>query len=151
MTRQRRGLTLLEVLVGVVILVLGVLPSIGLFSQEERESRLVAQKLMAATHLRERADQIQSRVITERFEVAAFEEGPVMRTLGEGAGSITVQERVQFWRCDQTPGLFQLRVEARWQDKVGGLTGWREHVVMRLIADPEHRGGGPGPLMAKLP
>jgi hypothetical protein len=135
--QARAAITLVEVLLGIVILVLGLVPVLTLYSSEERESAFISQKLLVTNHLRELADRTQSECITSRFARRAFEHGPRERALGGAGAGLSIFERVQVYPSEESPGLWVVRVEARWQDPSGALSGWREQVMLRLICDPE--------------
>lgn len=133
----RRGLTLVEVLIGLGVLVTGVLPCLLLFSGHERESALIGQRLVVANHLRELADRTSSECIAGHFRQAAFERGPATRVIGFSETGLSVQERAQFWPSEIVPGLYLLRVEVRWKDPTGSFPGPHELSHVRLVADPE--------------
>lgn len=137
MRRMREGITLTEVLIALFIMVLGILPVLTLQSTEDRESAFIGQKLMVANHLRELADQTQSTLFARHFRDGAYEEPLTEKALGGPAIGLKVKQRVQVYPSDKVPGLYVLRVEAHWTDPTGSLKGVREHVLQRLVTDPE--------------
>lgn len=139
---MRRGITLVEVLIALIIMVLGILPVLGLYGSEDRESAFIGQKLMVANHLRELADQTQSTLFARHFADGAFEEPrqgepAIEKVLGGTEVGLKIKQRIQLYPSDKVPGLYVLRVQAQWVDPTGSLPGVREHVLQRLVADPE--------------
>lgn len=133
----RSGITLTEVMIAMLVMVLGILPVLTLFSSEDRESSFIGQKLVVQNYLRELADLAQSNCITQHFARGAFEEGPREVKLPAVGDNGKLTERIQFFYVDRVPGLYVLRVEAHWQDPTGQLPGVREQVLTRLICDPD--------------
>jgi hypothetical protein len=134
----RRGITLTEVLIAVLVMVLGILPVLTLFSSEDRESAFIGQKLVVHNYLRELADLTQSACITNHFQRGAFEEGPRQVTVAAVGDGIKVTERVQFFPTEKVPGLYVLRVEAHWTDNTSNVNAVREQVLTRMICDPDY-------------
>jgi hypothetical protein len=139
---KRAGITLPEVLIALIIMVLGILPVLTLYGSEDRESAFIGQKLMVANHLRELADQTQSTLFARHFADGAFEdpkpgEPVVEKVLGGTEVGLKVKQRIQVYPSDKVAGLYVLRVQAQWVDPTGSLPGVREHVLQRLVADPE--------------
>lgn len=134
---NRRGITLTEVMIAVLVMVLGILPVLTLFSSEDREAAFIGQKLVVQNYLRELADLTQSHCIAQHFTRGAFEEGPRPYVLPGAGDGIPITERVQVFPSEKVPGLYSLRVEARWTDPTGQLPGVREQVLTRFVCDPD--------------
>lgn len=126
---NRRGLTVLEVLIGVILLVLGAIPLLALFQSQEQETGLIVERLMVTNHLRRELDRLESRSIATRFTSPTVREGPAAVHVGGKREGITVQVTRQLEPSDLVPGLSEARVTARWKDRELDLT--------RLVADPE--------------
>lgn len=135
---MRSGITLTEVLIAVLVMVLGILPVLTLFSSEDRESAFIGQKLVVHNYLRELADLTQSNCITQHFQRGAFEEGPRQVTIASVGDGIQITERVQFFFNEKVPGLYTLRVEAHWPDNTSTVPVVREQVLTRFICDPDY-------------
>ena len=73
---MRSGITLAEILIAMLVMVLGILPVLTLFSSEDRETAFIGQKLIVETYLHELADLTQSSYIGEHFSRGAFDSGP---------------------------------------------------------------------------
>lgn len=134
---MRRGVTLTEVLIAILVMVLGILPVLTLFSSEDRESAFIGQKLIVQNYLRELADLTQSNCITQHFQRGAFEEGPREVTIASIGEGLKITERIQFFFSEKVPGLYTLRVEAHWSDNTSHVPAVREQVLTRLICDPD--------------
>lgn len=135
---MRRGITLTEVLIAILVMVLGILPVLTLFSSEDRESAFIGQKLIVQNYLRELADLTQSNCITQHFQRGAFEEGPRVVTVAAVGDGLKLTERIQFFPTEKKPGLYVLRVEAHWTDNTSTVQSVREQVLTRLVCDPDY-------------
>lgn len=138
---MRRGVTVLEVLIGTILLVICSIPVLELFGSQEHESGLIAERLLVTNHLRRQLDRLESRAVATRFRIPALAEGPMPAFVGGKSLGITIEERRELLPSDLVPGLFEARIVARWQDPTGKTPGHRELELTRLIADPE-RGAG---------
>jgi hypothetical protein len=134
---KRHGITLTEVMIAMLVMVLGIMPLLTLFSQEDRESSFIGQKLIVQNYLRELADQTQSTCIAEHFTRGAFEVGPREAILPQAGDGVKITERIQMIFSDKVPGLYTLRIEAHWKDPTGVLPGVREQILTRLMCDPD--------------
>jgi hypothetical protein len=145
MNRNRHALTLLEVLVGVSIFLIGVAPLLGLFSGQERESQFVGERLLVVNRLRSLLDLVQCRYISEHFMTPSTDTGEREYTIGGGERPLKIHERVRTRTSDQTPGLVKIEVSASWQDPTGTVVGTHVQTLERLIADPEWGSRHQGP------
>jgi len=133
----RSGITLAEILIAMLVMVLGILPVLTLFSSEDRETAFIGQKLIVETYLHELADLTQSSYIGEHFSRGAFDSGPQDQLLPAAGDGVKVTQRVQIYPSEKVSGLYVMRVEAHWKDPTGQLPGMREQVLTRLMADPD--------------
>lgn len=132
----RSGITLTEVMIAILVMVLGIVPVLTLFSSEDRETAFIGQKLVVQNYLRELADRAQSECIAQHFTRGAYEDGPRKAELPGMGDGMSLTERIQFFPSEKVPGLYLLRVEAHWTDPTGQLPGVREQVLTRLVCDP---------------
>ena len=134
---SRSGITLTEVMIAMLVMVLGIVPVLTLFGQEDRETAFVGQKLVVETYLRELADETQSNCIADHFQKGAYEIGTQETILPAAGDGVKITQRIQFFPSEKVAGLYVLRVEAHWKDPTGQLQGIREQVMTRLVADPD--------------
>lgn len=134
---NRKGLTVLEVLIGVVLLVLGSIPVLALFGSQEQETGLIAERLLVINHLRRQLDRLESHAVATRFAVPVFTPPAAQVHVGGKALGITIDESRSLEPSPVQRGVFEARVIARWQDPTGKTPGFRQLELARLICDPE--------------
>lgn len=135
--RRVQGLTVLEVLIGVTLLVLGVVPVLALFSSQEQESGIIAERLLVTNHLRRQLDRLESRAVATHFAQPSIAEGPQAAMVGGKTEGLALEEKLELAPSDLVPGLYEAKVSATWQDPTGKATARRDLSLTRLVVDPE--------------
>jgi hypothetical protein len=145
MIRLTMGMTVLEIVIGIVLFLIGLVPVLTLFSGQERETQLVGEKLLVVNRLRSLLDLVHCRYIAGHFPQAKMEVAPREHVIGGADHPFVIEETIQAEPSKETPGLFRVMVHARWKDPTGNIQGTHEQSLQRLIADPEWGARHEGP------
>lgn len=139
MTKERTmrcGLSLVELLVGLVVFTLAFLPIVGLFQGQTRQVGLTRHHLMAQEKAHALLEGAVDALILCRFQTpppGAGEEGD--------ADAEGFRGRLDASSIADAPGLWTLRATVRWAEERDGRRFEKELVLGRLLSDPE--GGRP--------
>jgi hypothetical protein len=145
MKRRGLGMSVLEIVIGTVVFLIGIIPVLSLFSGQERETQLVGEKLLVVNRLRSLADLVHCRYIAAHFPQAKMEVAPREHVIGGDDHPFIIEEQLSCEPSKETPGLFRVKVKARWKDPTGTIAGPHEQSLQRLIADPEWGSRHEGP------
>jgi hypothetical protein len=130
---MRRGLTVLEILVGLVLLAVVAIPIATLSRVQECEGELLAERLLVTQRLNELADGLECASLIDRFTTLPVV-APRTHEIG-GPGGLEIEEEAQV--TQESSGLYRIRVKARWRNALGRFRTFKDMESVRFVADPE--------------
>lgn len=133
---MKRGLSLVEMLVGITIFTMAFLPIMDLFRGQVRQVGLTRHHLLAQEKAQVLLQAEVDRLLMTRFAAPSSEgrspeaarEMPVLETPFMGQVEALPSETVK--------GLWEIRARVAWSEGVGAKLRRRELTLVRLLSDP---------------
>ena len=139
----RRGLSLVEILIGITLVGVALLPLITLHRGHTVQATHAGSLLRAHTHMMGLLGEAESRLHAARFRSEPTVSGPTSRDVPWGAGVRDVADTVSISPSPHTTGLWEIRVVVTWRDLLAGDAHERQRTAVRLVADPTYEGREP--------
>ena len=133
---MKRGVSLVEVLVTLVIVALAVLPLFTVSSTSEKQTVQAAHLLMAHSHLRTVMERLESSLISSEFNMDEKTIGPTIHSVNWSGWKMKVEERLTISRSEDVEGLWELRGSLFWTEQRGTRSKGRRISLLRLISNP---------------
>ncbi len=134
--RNKKAVSIIEVLVVLSILLLAMLPILSLHRGQTVQASHSGALLRSHAILVELMAEGEGKLFSTRFKETPFTIGPRQKKRPWGKSSIEVTETISAQPSTKTTGLYELRANLTWPENRGTVVVQQQQSMIMLVCDP---------------